>query len=104
MLAAHPGQHAAIVAYWKAVFPNDEWVVPLQRAIQANEGKKVARSAATPRPNVSISPPLPARRDAPGVIPKDTGAGGMGFELPPPGSQPESPPGIGPGDEPGIMR
>jgi hypothetical protein len=83
LLAAHPGQQAEIVGYWKALFPNDDWVVPLQRTIQEGARTKQSSVSATKsKPTPVASEPAPrSRQDAP-LTAKDFGGEALGIEIP----------------------
>jgi hypothetical protein len=100
LLAAHPGQQPEIVAYWKALFPNDDWVVPLQQAVQ--ERARTRKSAAVVKPQASVGVPERAphpRQDAPFTA-KDFGGEAFGIEIPQPGNQ--SSPNGSPEDSPAF--
>jgi len=96
LLAAHPGQQAQIAAYWKALFPNDDWVVPLQRAIQEEARTKKSASATKSKPTPVALEPVPrSRQDAP-LTAKDFGGEALGIEIPQPDGQSSGGPSEGP--------
>jgi hypothetical protein len=96
LLAAHPGRQAQIAAYWKALFPNDDWVVPLQRAIQEEARTKKSASATKSKPTPVALEPVPrSRQDAP-LTAKDFGGEALGIEIPQPGGQSSGGPSEGP--------
>jgi hypothetical protein len=99
LLAAHPGEHAQIVAYWKVLFPNDDWVVPLQHAIQERaRTKKSATAKSKPGP-VALEPIPRAPKEPPPTV-QNFGGEALGIELPQPGGGPA--PNGGPDETPAF--
>jgi hypothetical protein len=98
LLAAHPGQQADIVAYWKTLFPNDDWVIPLQQAIQERARTRKSAFVAKPQASVVASERVPNPRQEPPFTAKDFGGEAFGIEIPQPGGQ--SSPNGSPDDSP----
>jgi hypothetical protein len=103
LLAAHPDRHVEIVAYWQALFPNDDWVVPLQQVVQERARTRKAASVAKAKPSAAASEPI-ARypREAPPNV-QNFGGEALGIELPQPGGGPAPLPSGGP-DETPVFR
>ena len=100
LLVAHPGQHAEIVAYWKALFPNADWVVPLQQTVQVRARTRRVASVTKPKSSPVVSEPPPRTPKEPPPTVQNFGGEALGIELPQPGGGPA--PGGGPDETPAF--
>lgn len=91
LFVAHPDQRAAVLAVWKVLFPTDQWVAPLQRVIVEDHVAKKAAPSTTPKPKAFGSQPAPNLQNDSGSARGGTEAGDMGFDMPLPSSQQETP-------------
>ena len=88
LAAGNPGQAAEIVAYWKVLFPNDDWVVPLQQTIQERARTRKVASVTKPKASPVVSePPTRTPKEPPPTV-QNFGGEALGIELPQPGGGP----------------